>query len=43
MATKGDERYSQDLPIYNTQISFQQRWGKKPPPNRSIQLHKVNN
>ena len=30
MATKGDELYPQDLPIYNTQISLQQRWGKKP-------------
>ena len=30
MATKGDELYPQDLPIYNTQTSLQQRWGKKP-------------
>ena len=43
LATKGDELYSQDLPIYNTQISLHQRWGKKPPPNRLIQLHKANN
>ena len=31
LATKGDEPYFQDLPIYNKLISLQQRWGKKPP------------
>ena len=42
LATKGDEPYFQDLPIYNKLISLQQRWGKTakepqnvaPPPRR---------
>ena len=28
LATKGDELYFQDLPIYNKLISLQQRWGE---------------
>ena len=35
LATKGDELYFQDLPIYNKLISLQQRWGKKPPPTKT--------
>ena len=30
LATKGDEPYFQDLPIYNKLISLLQKWGKKP-------------
>ena len=29
LATKGDELYFQDLPIYNKLISLQQRWREK--------------
>ena len=31
LATKGDELYFQDLPIYDKLISLQQRWGEKLP------------
>ena len=31
MATKGDELYFQDLPIYDKLISLQRRWREKLP------------
>ena len=34
LATKGDELYFQDLPIYNKLISLEQRWGKNRHPLR---------
>ena len=41
LATKGDELYFQDLPIYNKLISLQQRWGKKPPPTKTRKRNKL--
>ena len=41
MATKGDELYFQDLPIYSKLISVQQRRGRKPPPTKTRQRNKL--
>ena len=43
LATKGDELYFQDLPIYNKLISLQQRWGKKPPPTKTRKRNTLRN
>ena len=41
MATKGDELYFEDLPIYSELISLQQRRGKKPPSTKTIKRNKL--
>ena len=41
LATKGDEIYFQDLPIYNKLISLQQRSGEKPPPSKTRKRNKL--
>ena len=39
LATKGDEPYFQDLPIYNKLISLQQRWGKTAKEPQNVATH----
>ena len=41
MATKGDELYFEDLPIYSELISLQQRREKKPPSTKTIKRNKL--